>query len=590
MAHRLKHKPNELYSDERRQYIYNDYPEAFCDFYGTPSGAPCLYRTGSPWSKPKPGPEAYRHVREMRPVHNHPIKPHWIGFLRSTEAYLLSVDIRFNAIAGVAMSNKDRCMADEGTVGLFSPLVVLIGVAPCSVTFQEAKAAAEHIKNTILGGLGFGDVDVAIREWSTSLCARGPTLPSSFEKSGHRDNVYIHPFTSMLGLRISPYAYPTYEGIGGLYLRRENGGRPDIILITAAHVVRPPGESPNTGTPHSSEQQRQDVVYLGNRAFAETRDMVHRMNRSHEHMVNVQLKGKITRLSGQLQRGDGYEIPERLRDAKKQMKDAKEALEIMKQLVCDVSERSDLENRIIGHILHSDPIGPGPGMGTLDWAAIKLEEDMFDWENFKGNSFFVGDGVNFKTGNISRWFNSMYPDCDQSGSGKRIIPYDGVIQVTSVVPAQELQNPTRKDAHGNLCFPVLKNGNASGSGTTFGWLNGLETLVHYHMPGGVDFTAIEATFLANDPDENSWCAFSRDGDSGSTIIDGEGRIVAMIHGGSGSSIFERHDLTYATPFHLLQKRIKEVLPDYSLYPGVGIEGIDFDVKTASFFRLVLERR
>ncbi|KAH6911552.1 hypothetical protein BKA70DRAFT_1559933 [Coprinopsis sp. MPI-PUGE-AT-0042] len=568
----IQHKPNELYSDERRQYLCNDYPEAFCDFYGTPSGAPCLYRTGAPWSAPKPGPEMFRHRREMRPVHNHPIKPHWIGFLRSAETYLLSVDIRFNAIAGVAMSNKDRCMADEGTVGLFSPLVVLIGLAPCSVTFQEAKAAAEHIKNTILGGLGFGDVDVAIREWSTSLASRGPRLLSDFPQWGREDKTSIKPFTSILGLSVSSYAHPGYDGTGGLYLHRDDANHHDVILIAPAHVVRPPQEFPNTGTSYSPGQQRQDIVYLGDKAIARARRAVFDSIWMYDHVHIVRLKEEIESLSDKLEKGEGHKVPERLTNAQQAMEDMKKGIESMKQFESDVSEeRLSLENRVIGHVLHADPIGPGPGNRTLDWAAIKLDEDMFDWENFQENTFFVCSREDSGFGFPSKFMSALFP----LGSERpKRVPWKGVFQVSGVIPESELQNPTRKDADGNPCLPVLKSGIATG--TTFGWLNGLETLVHYSMPGGVEYTAIETTFLPNNPDDKySACAFSSDGDSGSTILDGHGRIVAMITGGSGSCVFDRHDLTYATPFHLLQQRIKEVLPGYSLYTDDGVERCDY---------------
>jgi hypothetical protein len=61
--------------DSARSRLTDRYPAAFTDFHGTPSGAPCVYKTGSTWPKPKDGQEAQPYTREMRPVHNHPILP-----------------------------------------------------------------------------------------------------------------------------------------------------------------------------------------------------------------------------------------------------------------------------------------------------------------------------------------------------------------------------------------------------------------------------------------------------------------------------------------------------------------------------------
>jgi len=77
----------------------------------------------------------------------------------------------FTAITGFGFANA-------GDKTPFCPLLVTIGVPPKTVEFAEAKAAADHVKSAILARAGFPDVDVAIREWTTSLSGISPQLPS----------------------------------------------------------------------------------------------------------------------------------------------------------------------------------------------------------------------------------------------------------------------------------------------------------------------------------------------------------------------------------------------------------------------------
>jgi hypothetical protein len=62
-------------------------------------------------------------------------------------------------------------------------------------------------------------------------------------------------------------------------------------------------------------------------------------------------------------------------------------------------------------------------------------------------------------------------------------------------------------------------------------------------------------------------AFSAPGDSGSIVIDGLGRIVGLLTGGSGTT--DSTDVTYVTPYFWLEEQIKKVFPDSYLYPIKG---------------------
>jgi hypothetical protein len=111
-------------------------------------------------------------------------------------------------------------------------------------------------------------------------------------------------------------------------------------------------------------------------------------------------------------------------------------------------------------------------------------------------------------------------------------------------------------------MPVIKNG--SGTGSTLGWVNGLKTLARHYPTTGPSFDTLELTII---PYSEYQPPFAARGDSGSAVLDREGRLVGMITGGT-EGVREIVDLTYVTPFCHLESRIKEVFPDYSLYPPV----------------------
>lgn len=109
-------------------------------------------------------------------------------------------------------------------------------------------------------------------------------------------------------------------------------------------------------------------------------------------------------------------------------------------------------------------------------------------------------------------------------------------------------------------MPVIKNG--STTGTTVGWVNGLESLVRYYSDCELEFTAFETTILSY----GGPGAFSDKGDSGAIILDREGRIVAMLTGGGGTA--DTTDVTFGAAWYDLEPHIKKALPGCFLYPPV----------------------
>jgi hypothetical protein len=91
------------------------------DFYGVPSDAPCIYKSGSAWPQPMGGPHPQRQVREARPVYNHRIAGTWIAIGTKIYRFLNSCSVNWNSIDPVAFAN-----AGEKTPVF--PLLMWIGV------------------------------------------------------------------------------------------------------------------------------------------------------------------------------------------------------------------------------------------------------------------------------------------------------------------------------------------------------------------------------------------------------------------------------------------------------------------------------
>ena len=134
------------------------------------------------------------------------------------------------------------------------------------------------------------------------------------------------------------------------------------------------------------------------------------------------------------------------------------------------------------------------------------------------------------------------------------------MKVKGVVKEDEIRQPKQLDEDGEECLIVIKNGMATG--VTFGRANGIESFVRKY-DNGVKGTSME---IAVYPYNHRSGAFSAQGDSGSIVVDGHGRIVGMITGGAG--VTESTDVSYLTPYFWLDERIKQAFPKSYLYPIV----------------------
>ncbi len=133
-----------------------------------------------------------------------------------------------------------------------------------------------------------------------------------------------------------------------------------------------------------------------------------------------------------------------------------------------------------------------------------------------------------------------------------------LLQVTGVLKDEEIRHPQQLDANSERCLIVVKNGKATG--TTLGRLSGMESFVRMHVDNGSKETSIEVAVY---PYSNYDGVFSAPGDSGSVVLDSEGRIVGLLIAGAGAN--EDTDVTYITPYWWIEEQIRKEFPQSFLY-------------------------
>ena len=374
----IKEDSEPVISDAERLSAF--YPNATFDFYGVPSAALCVYKSGNAWPV-RTGPESQRIIREARGVHGHPMQPVWLELGERVYKLLDKMGVRWTSIDPLAFAE----VREES----FSPLLLWVGVVPGSLQYELANTAAEAVTK-LISEAGFRDVEIGFRESIVTPSIAGPKM-YSLDTFNNSISNYTKPFTPTLGLAIAPLKTPSYEGTGALYLRENSkGGR--ILLLTCAHVARPPPSYPNTGLVRkSSSSLREYIIALGHSGYIRAiQSMMGRIG---------YLDRSIKDWQDGLNREGGYQEGESRKTTRKRerylnlIEYAREDMEEIDKFHGEISKYWTVpKDRIIGEVIHVEPIsiGVGPQKLTEDWALIALDETKFEWDKFKGNVVYVG--------------------------------------------------------------------------------------------------------------------------------------------------------------------------------------------------------
>lgn len=153
----------------------------------------------------------------------------------------------------------------------------------------------------------------------------------------------------------------------------------------------------------------------------------------------------------------------------------------------------------------------------------------------------------------------MYPRTN-AGPGFKW-PADRLLELRDIVPEELLRHPDMVDHDGEKCLYVIKRGLATL--TTIGREIGLFSYAREYFSNQTHRDSVEVAILSYDNDSGP---FSKVGDSGSIVVDGLGRFVALLTGGSGKT--ESSDITYGSPMFWLWLVIKAEYPHANLSPVI----------------------
>ncbi|KAG8947964.1 hypothetical protein FRC04_010161 [Tulasnella sp. 424] len=503
------------------------------EFYyaGLPSSPVLVARTGTIlWQAPT-GPEAYRKIKELHTVGNHALKEVWEGNLALKLHTLLdSMKVKWTSTDVVRIRNTKEPSG---------PVILWIGVMPASLSGNDGVVVASKCQE-LLVECNITDVNVEIRE-SVVTRSAGPKLLASSYTSNPTVDVR-EPLTTTLGLPICAQSTPWVEGTGGFFIT-EGGNTKRLVLVTARHVVFPLEENKNEHfEDKNNSQRRYNVMLYSDEAFKKYLESIKAEIHRKALFTQIQ-RGRIRAVEGK----DDWAANKERQHAQAKLDKARKAVDGLETFYQDVSTLwATPESRILGHVVLSPPINVGVGSTsegyTEDWAVIEIDDSKVDATNFNGNAIDLGTRIP-----IPEFIRMMNPTRNAHSFE---YPGDRLVELKGTIPDEEMRYPTVLDENDDQCLRVIKRGYATG--LTVGRANDVFSYIRYYDDDDKAETSKEWAIL---PLDSRSGAFSAKGDSGSVIVDGQGRIGGLLNSGAGTT--SSSDITYATPISFLLKRMQD---------------------------------
>ena len=264
-----------------------------------------------------------------------------------------------------------------------------IGVFPGSTTATAAHDAAQSVL-ALLQRYQITDVDVDFRE---SIYTRdvGPCLLKPVEDWDPLVDV-ISPLTPALGLGISTMARPDAQGTMALYLA-EGGDSDRLLGLSCRHVLIGSQEGNLDYSYHPSAPAR-EVLLLGKGAYTNLVDSI---------KLAIQKHGILTeywrrQIEWYKERENGNDAADAAKAEENRIK-TEGILDEAGKAIAEVERFGDwvnkewkkINNRVIGHILRSPPIGLGVGEErfTEDWGVFVVDRTKLG-DGFQGNKMDLG--------------------------------------------------------------------------------------------------------------------------------------------------------------------------------------------------------
>ncbi|KAH8104913.1 hypothetical protein DFH11DRAFT_1692105 [Phellopilus nigrolimitatus] len=428
----------------------------------------------------------------------------------------------------------DEHLGGETDVG---PVTIWIGVFLEITSATAAYDAAQEIL-ALLAKHQITDVDVDFRgsvythEVASVLVPPVDDLDPLLE--------VVSPITPALGVHISTRARPNAQGTMA-------GNNNRLLGPELRHVLVSPQE-PNTPVAWHPSAPSRDVLLLGERAFNKLIDSIKLKVGGHGIAVerwNQQIEGFKKREAGDNAADARKATTSRIK-TEQLVAEAEEATEALQTFLEDVNrDWKSINKRVLGPVLYCPPINLGVGdeRFTEDWGVFQVDRAKLG-PGFQGNMMDLGTNMS-----PEEFTRKCFARDDANWSFK--YPDNRLLPLMNTITDQQMRHPDMFDVNREPCLLVVKSGNTTG--TTIGRANGVFSIVreYYARDMNVHQTSMEWGIFGYDGKSG---AFSKPGDSGSIVADIKGRIGGMLTGGSGKT--ETLDMTYATPFWWLLKRIK----------------------------------
>ena len=207
----------------------------------------------------------------------------------------------------------------------------------------------------------------------------------------------------------------------------------------------------------------------------------------------------------------------------------------------------DGKNRVIGHVVLSPLIACDVGDSgfTEDWAVVNVDASKVDSTNFVGNVIDLGTDIP-----VAEFTSWMCPN--RANPPSFVYPGSRLHEFFGFIPDREMGCPDSKtcDHLNDPAIMVMKRGHTTG--LTVGRLNTIRSFSKYYHEGDseVGMNSKEVCVL---PRNSKSGPFSEPGDSGSSVVDGKGRIAGLLTGGAGDSVIS--DCTYVTSINFIRERM-----------------------------------
>ncbi|KAG5743102.1 hypothetical protein H9Q70_014185 [Fusarium xylarioides] len=448
-------------------------------------------------------------------------------------------DIDWNAIDIL------RCgSADFNDRHLVRPVILFVSVEPESTTWLNGRAVALRCRD-VLREHGINDVEVEIKESRITQCCStdqdqtesepstaklSPQIPTLQEEGYRRDSIQV---SELLGTKIAPSRYPTREGTKGLYLRIRN--TETVVALTCRHLVIGPEEE-NVDFCHDTHTSR-GIIQPGNKTYQDTTEFF-REQISHTQSAMDLLEPSTP-------------VPEKriayLRGYKVELESSLQRLEPFESM----------ESRTVGHVLFSPKFGLSSSSPARfrDWALIELDQKKHQTPVKKlGNTIPETLASVFRRPQFMAW-QHLDPGRKRTIC---IVPGTHVFTQTGVMSEAEMRCPDfdfavpGKTLVDEDFMRVCMYGSASGA--SHGVTNTARSVVRRFV-GAAPVVSEEWCILGSIEREKRK-PFSKQGDSGASIMGDDGRVAAILTCGAQGGNRGIHHISYATPIEWLLDDIR----------------------------------